>query len=81
MIAYPADVAFYWSFGGMNRTWEAINESSGEHEINSIRLTSYLTITSFKPDQKGFYQVYGANSVRKGRKYQFHVLPYSELFS
>ena len=41
---------------------------------------SYLTITSFKPHQEGFYKVSGQNSVRTGREYEFQVQAYGESF-
>ena len=78
MIAYPVDVTFHWSFGGITKTWEPVNETSGEYNITNIGLTSYLIITSFKSHQEGFYQVHGQNGVRVGRKYEFLVQPQSK---
>ena len=79
MIAYPEDVTFHWSFGGMTKTWEPINETSVEYNITNIGLTSYLTITSFKPHhQEGFYLVYGQNSVLNRRNYEFLVQPHGK---
>ena len=52
MIAYPVDVTFHWSFGGMNKTWESVNETSGQYNITTIGLTSYLIITSFNHTTK-----------------------------
>ena len=79
VIAYPVNVTFHWSFGGMTKTWEPVNETSGEYNITNIVLTSYLTITSFKPHQEGFYQFYGQNTVRVGRKYEFQLQPHSKM--
>ena len=81
MIAHPAEVAFFWSFGGMDRTWETINETTGEYNITNIGLTSYLTITSLKSQNEGFYKVSGNNSVRTGREYEFQVQSYGESFN
>ena len=79
MIAYPVDVTFHWSFGGMTKTWEPVNETSGEYNITNIGLASYLTITSFKPHhQEGFYQVYGQNGVPMRRNYEFLVQPHGK---
>ena len=75
MIAYPVDVTFHWSFGGMNKTWESVNETSGQYNITTIGLTSYLIITSFKPYHEGFYQVYCQNGSPKRRNYGFLVQP------
>ena len=79
MIAYPVDVTFHWSFGGMTKTWEPVNETSREYNITNIELTSYLTIASFKSHQEGFYQVYGQNPVSVGRKYEFQLQPHSKM--
>ena len=80
MIAHPAEVVFLWEFGGRNRTWEPINKSSDEYNITNIGLTSYLTISSFKPHHEGFYKAFGNNSVRNGRKYEFMVQSYGRSF-
>ena len=80
MIAHPAEVVFLWEFGGMNRTWKPINETSEEYNITNTGLTSYLTITSFKPHLEGFYKVSGNNSVRTGREYEFQVHSYGRSF-
>ena len=80
LIAHPAEVVFLWSFGGMNRTWETISETTAEYNITNIGLTSYLTITSFKSHHEGFYKVSGNNSVRTGREYEFQVQSNGETF-
>ena len=76
MIAYPLDVTFHWSFGKMTKTWEPINETSGEYSITNIGLTSYVIIASFKPHHEGFYQVYCQNGLPKRRNYGFLVQPH-----
>ena len=78
MIAYPEDVTFHWSFGGMTKTWKPVNETSGKYNITDIGLTSYLTITSFKLHQEGFYKVYCQNGVPKRRNYEFLVQPHGK---
>ena len=78
MIAHPAEVVFLWKFGGRKKTWEPMNKTSEEYNITDIGLTSYLTITSFKPHQEGFYKVSGNNSVGTGREYEFQVQSYGE---
>ena len=80
MIAHPEEVVFLWEFGGINRTWEPVNKTSEEYNITDIELTSYLTITSFKPHQEGFYKVSGNNSVGTGREYEFQVQSYGRSF-
>ena len=79
MIAYPEDVTFHWSFGGMTKTWEPVNETSGEYNITNIEMASSLSITSFKPHHEGFYQVFGQNPVRVGRKYEFQLQRHSKM--
>ena len=78
MTAHPAEVVFLWDFGGINRTWKNINQRTEEYNITNIGLTSYLTIKSFKPHLEGFYRVFGNNSVRTGREYEFRVQSYGE---
>ena len=80
IIAHPAEVVFLWEFGGRNRTWEHINETTEEYNIINMGLTSFLTITSFKPHHEGFYKVSGNNSVRIGTEYEFQVQSYGESF-
>ena len=80
MMAHPAEVVFLWEFGGRNWTWEHINQTTEEYNITNIGLTSYLTITNFKPHHEGFYKVSGNNSVRTGRGYEFQVQSYGESF-
>ena len=78
MIAHPEEVVFLWSFGRMTRTWKTINKTSEEYDITNIGLTSYLTITSFKPHLEGFYKVSGNNYVRTGSEYEFQVQRYGK---
>ena len=78
MIAFPADVTFYWSFKIADNTWEPVNATTEGYNITNTVLTSYLFIDKFQPGQAGHYKVYGKNSLNTGRKYDFELRPYSK---
>ena len=78
MIAFPADVTFFWFFSATNNTWESINAATEGYNITKIGLTSYLYIADFQIKQAGLYKVYGNNSVKAGRDYRFELRPQSK---
>ena len=78
MKAFPADVTFHWFFNTSNNTWKSINATSEGYNITNKGLTSYLFIANFQPEQAGHYKVYGNNSVKAGRDYNFKLRPHSK---
>ena len=78
MIAFPADVTFYWSFKIADNTWEPINATTEGYNITNTRLTSYLFIDKFQPEQAGVYKVHGENSLNAGKDYKFELRYHSK---